>query len=82
MRRANRDYLQGKVDDVEGRLQQARAERRETDKDRQLADAVTDLKRTVSGEPAYMPCDYCFLCCMSSTCGTQVHWCGPGYGHV
>ncbi len=48
--RAQRDFLQKKVSDCEGSLAEAKAERKESERDRKIHEAVTNLKRLFPGQ--------------------------------
>ena len=50
--RAQRDFLQKKVFDCEGTLAEAKAERKESERDRKIHEAVSELKRLFPGQPA------------------------------
>jgi len=52
--RAQRDFLQKKVFDCEGSLAEAKADRKESERDRKIHEAVTNLKRLFPG--TYTPC--------------------------
>ncbi len=52
--RAQRDFLQKKVFDCEGSLAEAKADRKESERDRKIHEAVTNLKRLFPG--MYTPC--------------------------
>lgn len=43
------------MEEVDGRLREAKAERRETDRDRKSAEAVAHLKRSIPGEDSAIP---------------------------
>jgi len=47
--RAQRDFLQKKVFDCEGSLAEAKADRKESERDRKIHEAVTNLKRLFPG---------------------------------
>ena len=47
--RARRDFLQKKVFDCEGSLAEAKADRKESERDRKIHEAVTNLKRLFPG---------------------------------
>ena len=47
--RAQRDFLQKKVFDCEGRLAEAKADRKESERDRKIHEAVANLKRLFPG---------------------------------
>ncbi len=51
--RAQRDFLQKKVFDCEGSLAEAKADRKESERDRKIHEAVTNLKRLFPG--MYIP---------------------------
>ncbi len=48
--RAQRDFLQKKVFDCEGSLAEAKADRKESERDRKIHEAVTNLKRLFPGK--------------------------------
>ena len=47
---AKRDFLQKKVYDCEGALAEAKADRKESERDRKIHEAVSNLKRLFPGE--------------------------------
>ena len=49
MYRAQRDHLQKKLYDGEQRLQEAKADRKENERDRKMREAVTNMKRLFPG---------------------------------
>jgi hypothetical protein len=47
-----RDHLAAKLQDVEARLADAKADKRQSERDRRIAKAAADLKREVPGAAA------------------------------
>jgi hypothetical protein len=66
--RAQRDYLGQKLEEADAKLRDARAERKESERDRRMADAVEQLKRFFPGAArARLPLHaYCNLAGCSS----------------
>lgn len=81
--RAQRDYLQKKMRDCEVTLADAKADRKESERDRRTREAVTNLKRLFPGllithanlcEPAVLHQCICIppVCCSTNRC-VQAH---------
>jgi hypothetical protein len=47
--RAQRDHLSAKLQDVEARLSDAKADKRQSERDRRMAKTAADLKREIPG---------------------------------
>ena len=68
-RRAQRDHLTQALEEAEAKLRDARADRKETERDRRMADAVEQLKRFLPGaaslvQQCHLADAACRLLCM------------------